>query len=60
MDSAPVDQTSLPALYEHFAQQLLVVLTVQLEGLREHRIDNQRSVCVLYLQMSMQTHIYLP
>lgn len=45
MDAAPVDQTSLPALYEHFAQQLLVVLTVQLEGLREYTLII-RGLCV--------------
>lgn len=33
IDPAAVDQTPLPALQEHFTQQLLVIFTVQLEGL---------------------------
>lgn len=35
IDTSAVDQTPLPALYEHLAQQLLVILTVHVEGLRE-------------------------
>lgn len=36
-DAAAVDQPSLPALYEHSAQHLLVILTVHVEGLRDKR-----------------------
>lgn len=35
IDPAAVDQTPLPALQEHLTQQLLVIFTVQLEGLEE-------------------------
>lgn len=35
IDPAAVDQTPLPALQEDFTQQLLVIFTVQLEGLEE-------------------------
>lgn len=50
IDTTAVDQTPLPALNEHFAQQLLVILAVQLEGLREKGGQNQ--MCVLYLRVS--------
>lgn len=35
IDPAAVDQTPLPALQEDFTQQLLVIFTVQLEGLED-------------------------
>lgn len=42
MDAAAVDQTPLPETDEDLAQQLLLVLTVHVEGLRRARQVSRR------------------
>lgn len=62
-DTTAVDQTSLPAFYEHLAQHLLVIFTVHMEGLRD-RTNNETLVFGFLIvsnrdNLILWTHFYI-